>query len=31
VKGESETVRRGWHAMVVRIQCFDFGLRGEAT
>jgi hypothetical protein len=31
VEGESWTVLKGWPAVVVRIQCFRFGLRGEAT
>jgi hypothetical protein len=31
VESESQMGRRGWPAVVVRIQCFSFGLRGEAT
>jgi hypothetical protein len=31
VESESRMSRRGWPAVVVRIQCFSFGLRGEAT
>jgi hypothetical protein len=30
VEGVSQTVRGGWLAAAVRIQCFNFGLRGEA-
>jgi hypothetical protein len=30
VEGGSQAVRGGWAAVVVQIQCFDFGLRGEA-
>jgi hypothetical protein len=26
----SRAVRGGWHAAIVRIQCFGFGSRGEA-
>jgi hypothetical protein len=31
VEGESQTVRGGWSMMVVWIQYFGFGLRGETT
>jgi hypothetical protein len=31
VEGGIQTVRGGWPAVVVRIQYFDFGLRGEVT
>jgi hypothetical protein len=31
VEGGSRAVRGGWPAAVVRIQCVDFGLRGDAT
>jgi hypothetical protein len=31
VEGGSQMVRGGWPVVVVRIQYFDFGLRGEAT
>jgi hypothetical protein len=30
-EGDSRTVRVGWPAVVVWIQCFNFGLRGEVT
>jgi hypothetical protein len=31
VEDGSQSVRGGWTVVVVRIQCFDFGSRGEAT
>jgi hypothetical protein len=31
VEGESRVVREGSPTTVVRIQCFSFGLKGEAT
>jgi hypothetical protein len=31
VESESQTVRGGWPAVVVRIQCFSFSSREEVT